>query len=143
MNSETPKKVHIKTFGCQMNVADTERMLALISEKGMVPTNEVKEADLIIINGCSVRDKAVHKAISFLGEQQILKSVQNGKNKRGYEVLKQPIIALGGCVGQLDKGEIFSRAPYLDFVFGPDAIDHLPELVHKAESGKKTFCTNH
>ncbi len=135
----TPKKVHIKTFGCQMNVADTERMLALMGEKGMVPTAEARDADLIIINGCSVREKAVHKAVSFLGEQQILKNVQNGKNKRGQEITKQPIIALGGCVGQLDKGEIFSRAPYLDFVFGPDAIDHLPELVHKAENGEKHF----
>jgi tRNA-2-methylthio-N6-dimethylallyladenosine synthase len=139
-NATQPKKVHIKTFGCQMNVADTERMLALMGEKGMVPTSEVREADLIIINGCSVRDKAVHKAVSFLGEQQILKNVDgNGKNKRGQTIEKQPIIALGGCVGQLDKGEIFARAPYLDFVFGPDAIDHLPELVHKAENGEKHF----
>jgi tRNA-2-methylthio-N6-dimethylallyladenosine synthase len=136
-----PKKVHVKTFGCQMNVADTERMIALMGEKGMVPTADAKEADLIIINGCSVREKAVHKAVSFLGEQQILKDAgQNGKNKRGQPISgKQPIIALGGCVGQLDKGEIFSRAPYLDFVFGPDAIDHLPELVHKAENGEKHF----
>ena len=75
-----PKKVHIKTFGCQMNVADTERMIALMGEKGMVPTADAKEADLIIINGCSVREKAVHKAVSFLGEQQILKDAgQNGK----------------------------------------------------------------
>ena len=123
------KKVMIKTFGCQMNVADTERMLALMGERGMEPTDEVKDADLIIINGCSVREKAVHKAVSFLGEQQILKK-QRGEG---------PIIALGGCVGQLDKGEVFKRAPYLDFVFGPDAIDQLPELVHKAESGSKHF----
>ncbi len=136
----TPKKVHVKTFGCQMNVADSERMLALMVEKGMVPTSEVKEADLIIINGCSVRDKAVHKAVSFLGEQQVLKNKHHGKNNRGVVVTrKPPIIALGGCVGQLDKGEIFARAPYLDFVFGPDAIDHLPELVHKAEMGEKHF----
>ena len=140
-STTAPKKVHIKTFGCQMNVADTERMIALMGEKGMVPTANAKEADLIIINGCSVREKAVHKAVSFLGEQQILKDAgQNGLNKRGQPVNeKQPIIALGGCVGQLDKGEIFSRAPYLDFVFGPDAIDHLPELVHKAENGEKHF----
>jgi tRNA-2-methylthio-N6-dimethylallyladenosine synthase len=140
-SNTAPKKVHIKTFGCQMNVADTERMIALMGEKGMVPTANAKEADLIIINGCSVREKAVHKAVSFLGEQQILKDAgQNGLNKRGQPVKeKQPIIALGGCVGQLDKGEIFARAPYLDFVFGPDAIDHLPELVHKAENGEKHF----
>jgi tRNA-2-methylthio-N6-dimethylallyladenosine synthase len=124
------KKVMVKTFGCQMNVADTERMIALMGERGMEPTNNAKEADLIIINGCSVREKAVHKAISYLGEQQILKK-QKGKGG--------PIIALGGCVGQLDKGEVFKRAPYLDFVFGPDAIDQLPEMVHQAETGKRHF----
>ena len=130
MNPESPKKVHVKTFGCQMNVADTERMIALMGERGMQPTESPKDADLIIINGCSVRDKAVHKAVSFLGEQQILKK---SKGEKG------PIIALGGCVGQLDKGEVFKRAPYLDFVFGPDAIDQLPELVHKAETGNRHF----
>ena len=124
------KKVHVKTFGCQMNVADTERMISLMGERGMQSTENPKDADLIIINGCSVREKAVHKAVSFLGEQQILKK-QKGE--------KGPIIALGGCVGQLDKGEVFKRAPYLDFVFGPDAIDQLPELVHKAESGNRHF----
>jgi tRNA-2-methylthio-N6-dimethylallyladenosine synthase len=125
-----PKKVMVKTFGCQMNVADTERMLALMGEQGMEPTDIPKEADLIIINGCSVREKAVHKAISYLGEQQIFKKGKDGKG---------PIIALGGCVGQLDKGEVFKRAPYLDFVFGPDAIDQLPELVHRAETGQRHF----
>ena len=124
------KKVLIKTFGCQMNVADTERMVALMGERGMEPTDNPKDADLIIINGCSVRDKAVHKAVSYLGEQQILKKIEGKKG---------PIIALGGCVGQLDKGEVFKRAPYLDFVFGPDAIDQLPELVDKAERGEKHF----
>lgn len=151
LSNQTPKKVHIKTFGCQMNVADTERMLALMGERGMEPTDNPKEADLILINGCSVRDKAVHKAISFLGEQQILKKPKNQKNPddrneeiakfddQGRAKRKGPIIALGGCVGQMDKGEVFKRAPYLDFVFGPDAIDQLPELVHRAESGMRHF----
>jgi tRNA-2-methylthio-N6-dimethylallyladenosine synthase len=127
---KTAPKVLVKTFGCQMNVADTERMIALMEEKGMQATSDAKEANLIIINGCSVREKAVHKAVSFLGEQQILKKQTSGKG---------PIIALGGCVGQLDKGEVFKRAPYLDFVFGPDAIDQLPELVDRAERGDKHF----
>jgi tRNA-2-methylthio-N6-dimethylallyladenosine synthase len=137
MNTQTPEtpkkvapKVLVKTFGCQMNVADTERMVALMGERGMEPTDEPAEADVIIINGCSVREKAVHKAISFLGEQQILKKTKGEKG---------PILALGGCVGQLDRGEVFKRAPYLDFVFGPDAIDQLPELVHRAETGSRHF----
>ncbi len=131
------KKVYIKTFGCQMNVADTERMLALLTEKEQgIPTEDPKDADLIIINGCSVRDKAVHKAVSFLGEQQLLKRNSPIEPTTGR---KGPIIALGGCVGQLDKGEVFKRAPYLDFVFGPDAIDQLPELVDRAERGQRHF----
>lgn len=65
MDIQAPKKVMVKTFGCQMNVADTERMVALMGERGMEPTDNAKEADLIIINGCSVREKAVHKAVSF------------------------------------------------------------------------------
>ncbi len=133
MESENQtKKVYIKTFGCQMNVADTERMLSLMGEQGLTATEEAEDADVIIINGCSVRDKAVHKAVSFLGEKKWLKDSE--KNKK-----KPPVIALGGCVGQLDKGEIFRRAPYVDFVFGPDAIDQLPEMVHKAQTGEKHF----
>jgi tRNA-2-methylthio-N6-dimethylallyladenosine synthase len=135
--SATPK-VYIKTFGCQMNVADTERMLALMNERGCEPTDSPDAADLIIINGCSVRDKAVHKAVSFLGEQQGFKKSGNKKSSV-LRAGKGPIIALGGCVGQLDKGEIFKRAPYLDFVFGPDAIDNLPEMVDRATRGDRHF----
>ena len=97
MNSESsagagapPKKVLVKTFGCQMNIADTERMIALMGEKGMVPTTEPKDADLIIINGCSVREKAVHKAVSYLGEQQFLKRNKNG------ELVKSPSGVVSG-----------------------------------------------
>ena len=114
-------KFFIKTFGCQMNVADTERMGALLRDGGMSPAEDASDADLILINGCSVRDKAVHKAVSALGTFQDLE--------------RKPMLGLGGCVGQLDKGEIFSRAPYLDFVFGPDAIDHIPEIVHNVRKG--------
>lgn len=134
------KKYFIKTFGCQMNVADTERMSALLSEGGMVETTDASEASLILINGCSVREKAVHKAVSFLGEMKVLKREEGdtrSNNEISWSKSGGPIIGLGGCVGQLDKGEIFKRAPYIDFVFGPDAIDQLPEIVHRAESGEK------
>ncbi|MCM0606146.1 MAG: tRNA (N6-isopentenyl adenosine(37)-C2)-methylthiotransferase MiaB [Xanthomonadaceae bacterium] len=134
------KKFFIKTFGCQMNVADTERMSALLSEGGMVETQDASQASLILINGCSVREKAVHKAVSFLGEMKVLKREEGDtrtNNEISWSKAGGPIIGLGGCVGQLDKGEIFKRAPYIDFVFGPDAIDQLPEIVHRAESGDK------
>lgn len=122
-----PGSFFIKTFGCQMNVADSERMAALLGEQGLTPATSATDAQVIIINGCTVREKAVHKAISALGELQGLK-------KKGE---KAPIIGIGGCVGQLDRESLFQRAPYLDFVFGTDTIDNLPEIVHRVRSGER------
>jgi tRNA-2-methylthio-N6-dimethylallyladenosine synthase len=118
----------IKTFGCQMNVADSERMASLLAAKGMTPARDVGEAGLILINGCTVREKAVHKAVSTLGRY----------HHDGVEAgLDKPLIGVGGCVGQLEKKALFKRAPYIDFVFGTDTIDSLPEIVHRVESGEK------
>jgi len=122
------KKYFIKTFGCQMNVADSDRMAALLAEGGMKPADRAEDASLIIINGCTVREKAVHKALSTLGTYNLIEA-QPGARK--------PIIGVGGCVGQLEKKDLFKRAPYLDFVFGTDTIDNLPELVHRVESGER------
>ena len=121
------QKFYIKTFGCQMNVADSERMAALLSDQGMAAAEGPESANLIIINGCTVREKAVHKALSQLGEYQFLKD-DSGKG---------PIIGIGGCVGQLDQGKLFRRAPYLDFVFGTDTIDNLPEIVNRVQNGER------
>jgi tRNA-2-methylthio-N6-dimethylallyladenosine synthase len=119
-------KFYIKTFGCQMNVADSERMAALLGEQGLCATEEAGDADVILLNGCTVREKAVHKALSALGEFNLLK-------KEG----KRPLIGVGGCVGQLEKNTLFRRAPYLDFVFGTDTIDNLPEILHRVRSGER------
>jgi hypothetical protein len=121
------KKFLIKTFGCQMNAADSERMASLLSDQGMGPTEEVEDADVIIINGCTVREKAVHKAVSALGRFQKL------KKPGGFG----PLIGIGGCVGQLDKGSLFANAPYLDFVFGTDTIDNLPEIIDRVRNGER------
>jgi tRNA-2-methylthio-N6-dimethylallyladenosine synthase len=118
----------IKTFGCQMNVADSERMASLLAAKGMKPARDVAEASLILINGCTVREKAVHKAVSTLGRYH-----HDGKNAG----IDRPMIGIGGCVGQLEKKTLFKRAPYIDFVFGTDTIDSLPEIVHRVENGEK------
>ncbi len=128
------KTYFIKTFGCQMNVADSERMAALLGEAGMTPAERAEDASLIIINGCTVREKAVHKAISMLGGYGLL--------KRRESTGRAPIIGVGGCVGQLEKQSIFKRAPYLDFVFGTDTIDNLPELVHRIENGERHVVFN-
>jgi tRNA-2-methylthio-N6-dimethylallyladenosine synthase len=122
------KKFFIKTFGCQMNVADSERMSALLSEQGLSAADRAKDAEVIIINGCTVREKAVHKAVSTLGELQFLKDRNSGNG---------PIIGIGGCVGQLDKETLFKRAPYLDFVFGTDTIDNLPEIINRVKNGER------
>lgn len=120
------QKFFINTFGCQMNVADTERMTALLSDAGMEPSDVAEDADVIIVNGCSIREKAVHKAVSALGRYQSLQT-------RG----RKPLIGLGGCVGELEKDSLFEKAPYLDFVFGTDAIDELPEIIHRVNQGER------
>ena len=117
----TPKRYFIKTFGCQMNVADSERMGALLEERGMQATEDASDADVILINGCTVREKAVHKAVSTLGEYQAFKKTPKGSVPA--KPRKKPIIGIGGCVGQLEKDQLFKRAPYLDFVFGTDQIN--------------------
>ena len=121
------QKFFIKTFGCQMNVADSERMAALLSEGGMSESPSVEQAQVIIFNGCTVREKAVHKALSALGRIQGLKKSQTNP----------PLIGVGGCVGQLDQEKLFAQAPYIDFVFGTDTIDNLPEIIHRVKNGEK------
>ncbi len=111
-----------------MNVADSERMASLLAAKGMKPARDAAEAGLILINGCTVREKAVHKAVSTLGRYH-----HDGKDAG----LDRPMIGIGGCVGQLEKKTLFKRAPYIDFVFGTDTIDSLPEIVHRVENGEK------
>ncbi len=133
--SHLNKKFFIKTFGCQMNVADSERMSALLAEQGMSSTEIADEAEVIILNGCTVREKAVHKAISTLGQFQKVKRDEHGVPIHNSG--KKPIIGIGGCVGQLEKEKLFEQAPYLDFVFGTDTIDHLPEIIHQVRNGGK------
>jgi tRNA-2-methylthio-N6-dimethylallyladenosine synthase len=127
MSNSVNEKFYIKTFGCQMNVADSERMSSLLAEQGMTLSETAEDAQVIILNGCTVREKAVHKALSALGELQLLKR----KSQKG------PIIGVGGCVGQLDKSNLFKSAPYLDFVFGTDTLDNLPEIIHRVKNGER------
>ena len=109
-----------------MNEADTVRMHALLGDEGMLACKCPEEADVILVNGCTVRDKARHKAISAIGGYAAL------RRDRGA---MRPVIGLGGCVGQLEKDAVFKRIPELDFVFGTDTIDQLPLLVKNALAG--------
>jgi tRNA-2-methylthio-N6-dimethylallyladenosine synthase len=124
-------KFFVKTFGCQMNVADSERIAAILCEHGMSAASSAEEATVIIVNGCTVRAKALHKAVSTLGEYNLIK-------RRRPEVL----LGIGGCAGQLERDTIFKRAPYVNFVFGTDSIDDLPELLFRLKNGEqKVFKT--
>jgi tRNA-2-methylthio-N6-dimethylallyladenosine synthase len=112
-----------------MNVNDTERMSVLLSDMGAVESETIQDADYVILNGCEVRDKAVQKMLSKLGE------LKSGKKKG-------KLIGVGGCVGQLDGPKLFSRNPHLDFVFGTDTIDHLPEIIGEVEGGARKVVYN-
>ncbi len=114
----TQKGVYISTYGCQMNVNDTERMYSLLEMSNYTPVTTPDQADLIIINSCSVREKPVHKVSSEVGRYRDLKK----KNPR----LR---IGVGGCVAQQEKKNLVEDIPLLDFVFGTDNIDTLPQLV--------------
>ena len=111
------KKVFIKTFGCQMNEYDSDKMADVMNAAdGYEPTTNVDEADLILFNTCSVREKAQEKVFSDLGRVQHLKR-------------KGVLIGVGGCVASQEGAEIIKRAPYVDVVFGPQTLHRLPELL--------------
>ncbi|MGZ3705277.1 MAG: tRNA (N6-isopentenyl adenosine(37)-C2)-methylthiotransferase MiaB, partial [Bdellovibrionota bacterium] len=119
-------KYFIKTFGCQMNLHDSERMAATLTEQGYREAGEIVDADLVIFNTCSIRDKSEQKAYSTMG---LLK--KDGKKRN-------PNLKIGftGCVAQQDRNEVFSGAPHLDFVLGTDSLDQLPEVLHRVEHGE-------
>src|ERR1700712_2581752 len=111
------KKVFIKTFGCQMNEYDSDKMADVMNAaEGYEPTQDVEEADLILFNTCSVREKAQEKVFSDLGRVKHLK-------KKGV------LIGVGGCVASQEGAAIIERAPYVDVVFGPQTLHRLPELL--------------
>jgi tRNA-2-methylthio-N6-dimethylallyladenosine synthase len=116
----TPK-VFIKTFGCQMNEYDSDKMADVLrAAEGYEPTTDVEEADLILFNTCSVREKAQEKVFSDLGRVKHLKA-------RGVK------IGVGGCVASQEGAAIIARAPYVDVVFGPQTLHRLPELLHQRD----------
>lgn len=115
---DTTRGVYISTYGCQMNVNDTERMYTLLEMSNFTPVSTPDQASLIIVNSCSVREKPVHKVHSEVGKYRKLR-------KRRPELK----IGVGGCVGSQEKGKLIKDAPMIDFVFGTDNIDQLPSLV--------------
>jgi len=119
------KKLFIKTFGCQMNVYDSNRMADALAPHGYEQTGQIEDADLILLNTCHIREKASEKVFSELGR---MKKLQDMRKLDG----KPTMIGVAGCVAQAEGDEIISRAPVVDLVFGPQSYHRLPDLVAKA-----------
>jgi tRNA-2-methylthio-N6-dimethylallyladenosine synthase len=120
------KRLYIQTYGCQMNQYDSDRIARLMRQQGYAATDSPEDADLIILNTCSVRDKAEQKVYSALGRWRELKE-------------KNPllVIGVGGCVAQQEGETLFRRAPYLDLVFGTQNIHRLPAMVEEAGAARE------
>ena len=124
----TPKTFRIKSFGCQMNVYDGERMAEMLGRGGMT-ASEDEDADLVVLNACHIREKAAEKAYSDVG-----------RLKRGDG--SKPLIALAGCVAQAEGAEAKRRSRLIDIVVGPQAYHRLPDLVARAAGGERAFDTD-
>jgi tRNA-2-methylthio-N6-dimethylallyladenosine synthase len=127
---QDPKKVFVKTYGCQMNVYDSERMRDVLAPLGYVETAEPENADLVILNTCHIREKAAEKVYSELGK---IKKMKRARADQGSGML----IAVAGCVAQAEGEEIVRRAPAVDLVFGPQSYHRLPELLARKAGGEK------
>jgi tRNA-2-methylthio-N6-dimethylallyladenosine synthase len=124
-----PRKVYVKSFGCQMNVYDSHRMADTLAPEGFAETAAPEDADLIILNTCHIREKAAEKVYSELGRMRVLKEAAARDGRR-------VTIAVAGCVAQAEGEEIVRRAPTVDLVVGPQSYHKLPAMVARAESGK-------
>lgn len=123
-----PKLVYIETFGCQMNEVDSARMVSLLESVDYRPASSLAEADLVLLNTCSVREKADQKIRSALGGLRRWKSARKGR-----------IVAVGGCLAQQEGLRLAERAPHVDIVFGTHNIARLPDLVRRAEKTKPSI----
>ena len=124
------KKVFVKTYGCQMNVYDSERMRDVLTPLGYAETLSPQDADLVILNTCHIREKAVEKVYSELGKLRLMK---RDRDKQG----KAMLIAVAGCVAQAEGDEIVRRVPAVDLVFGPQTYHRLPQLLARAQGGER------
>ena len=122
MSETEPKRLFIKTYGCQMNVYDSERMRDVLRPLGYTPIDSAEGADLVVLNTCHIREKATEKVYSELGQLKKRKAASGGKMT----------IAVAGCVAQAEGAEIMRRQPAVDLVLGPQAYHKLPEMVARA-----------
>ena len=127
-----PKTYRVKSFGCQMNVYDGERMGELLAEKGIRPAADGEDADMVVLNTCHIREKAAEKVYSDIGRIE----------KAGREAGKAPLIAVAGCVAQAEGEEIMTRAPAVSMVVGPQAYHRLPDMLDEAVAGRRATDTD-
>lgn len=130
------KKVFVKTYGCQMNVYDSQRMADALGKDGYTETLAIEEADLVLLNTCHIREKAAEKVYSDIGR---FKAMRNKRKEAGSDLM----IGVAGCVAQAEGQEIIRRAPTVDFVIGPTTYHRLPDVVAKARRGEKVVETDY
>ena len=130
------KKVFVKTYGCQMNVYDSQRMADALAADGYAATEVMEEADLVLLNTCHIREKAAEKVYSELGRIRKLKAERASLGR-------DTVIGVAGCVAQAEGEEIVRRAPVVDIVIGPQTYHRLPDAVRKARAGGKVVETDY
>jgi len=130
------KKVFVKTYGCQMNVYDSQRMTDALTESGYQTTETVDDADLVLINTCHIREKAAEKVYSQLGRLQKMKKA---RAKIGRELM----VGVAGCVAQAEGAEIARRAPVVDVIIGPTTYHRLPDAIARARDGERVIETDY
>ncbi|HEV7306658.1 tRNA (N6-isopentenyl adenosine(37)-C2)-methylthiotransferase MiaB [Ensifer sp.] len=130
------RKVFVKTYGCQMNVYDSDRMSDALSRDGYVSTDVLEDADFVLLNTCHIREKAAEKVYSELGR---LRDLKKEKAKEGREM----VIGVAGCVAQAEGNEILRRAPAVDLVIGPTTYHRLPEALRRARNGERVVQTDY
>ncbi|MDS1137201.1 tRNA (N6-isopentenyl adenosine(37)-C2)-methylthiotransferase MiaB [Nitratireductor indicus] len=130
------KKVFVKTYGCQMNVYDSQRMSDALAADGYQPTDKIEDADLVLLNTCHIREKAAEKVYSELGRIRQLKE-ERGRDGR------ETVVGVTGCVAQAEGREILRRAPVVDLVIGPQTYHRLPNVVQRARGGEKIVETEY
>ena len=128
------RKVFVKTYGCQMNVYDSQRMADALARDGFVETASLDDADMVLLNTCHIREKAAEKVYSEIGR---LRQLRSKKQKDGGDLM----IGVAGCVAQAEGREIIARAPAVDFVIGPTTYHRLPDVVARAGQGEKVVET--
>ena len=123
----TPRRFFVETWGCQMNELDSQRMSGQLMQQGILPTKDPAEADVILLNSCSVREKAAQKAYSRLGEYRKLKKIN-----------PDLLIGFCGCVAQQEGEKAAERVPDLDFVIGPGRVGELRQILEQRQAEGKT-----